>query len=330
MKAIVYTRYGPPDVLQLKDVEKPTLKDSEVLIKVYSTVLNPSDCAFRKGDPFISRFFTGLRKPKNEIPGSEFAGEIEAIGKDVTLFKKGDQVFGTSVTGFGAHAEYICLPEEGVLLKKPANMTYEEAAALPDGGLGAFFFLEKANIQKGKKILINGASGAVGTFAIQLTKYYGAEVTGVCSTTNLELVKSLGADYVIDYTREDFTKNGQTYDIIFDVVAKSSFSHCKKSLRKRGIYIATYPSLSLILRMLWTSKLSKKKARFTAPGLKKTSEKIEALKYLMELIEVGKITLVMDRHYPLERIIEAHEYVDRGHKKGNVIIIVEKDENRDD
>ncbi len=324
MKAIVYTKYGPPDVLELKEVGKPVPRDNEVLIRIYATVVTPSDCAARKGDPFIARFSTGLTRPKTIILGTEIAGEIEAAGKDVKRFRVGDQVFGSSGIAYGAYAEYICLPEEGALAIKPANMTYEEAAATCDGALTALPFLrDKGNIQSGQKVLIYGASGAVGTAAVQLARYYGAEVTGVCSATNLEMVKSLGADKVIDYTKDDFTKNGQTYDIIFDVVAKSSFSYCKSSLNQSGVYLSTFPSLAIIFQMLWTSKIGSKKAIFAATGLRPSSEKTKDLIFLKELIEAGKIKLVIDRPYLLEQVAEAHRYVEKGHKKGNVVITVE-------
>jgi len=321
MKAVVFTKYGPPEVLQLKEVAKPTPKDNEVLIKVHAASVTPVDCGFRSANMFISRFFTGLIRPKKTILGTELAGEIEAVGKDVKLFKEGDQVFAATDTTFGAHAEYKCLPEDGALAIKPTNMTYEEAAPVPYGGLTALPFLrDKAEIQKGQKALIIGASGSVGTFAVQLAKYFGAEVTGVCSSANIELVKSLGADEVIDYTQQDFTKNGQTYDIIFDAVGKSSFSRSKGSLTKNGVYLLTTFSLAIFPQALWTSKIGGKKAMFMATGLRPHSEKIKDLLFLTELIEAGKMKSVIDRRYPLEETAEAHRYVETGRKKGNVVI----------
>lgn len=321
MKAIVQTKYGPPEVLQLQDVEKPTPKEDEVLIRIRAATVNATDPVFRKGEPFIARFFTGLTRPRKPIPGTELAGEIEAVGVDVTRYKEGDQVYASTGLAYGAHAEYICLPEDGPLAPKPANMSYGEAAAVCDGAFGALNFLRDAgNIQSGKEVLINGASGAVGTAAVQLAKHFGAEVTGVCSTANLELVKSLGADKVVDYTKEDFTKSDQSYDIIFDAVAKSSFSSCKDSLKPGGVYIFTGPSPANMLQMLWTSLFGNKKAAMTAPGNRSSSDKTKDLTFLKELIEGGKLRSVMDRYYPMEQIAEAHKYVEAGHKKGNVVI----------
>jgi NADPH:quinone reductase-like Zn-dependent oxidoreductase len=316
MKAIVYTKFGPPEVLHLQEVEKPKPKDNEVLIKIYATTVVKEDPDMR-----ASPGFNGILKPSHPILGQELAGEIESIGRDVTRFKPGDQVFGFDM--FGAYAEYKCMPESGALTIKSVNLSYEEAASVPNGALTALPFLrDKGKIQSGQTVLIYGASGSVGTAAVQLARYYGAEVTGVCSTANLEWVKSLGADQVIDYTQEDFTDNGKTYDIIFDTVGKRSFSECKGSLSGEGIYLATVPTPVMMLQALWTAKSGSKKVKFAAAGLRSASEKIKDLIFLTELIEAGKIKPVIDRCYPLEQMAEAHRYVEQGHKKGNVVITV--------
>jgi len=316
MKAIVYTKFGSPEVLRLQEVEMPTLKANEVLIKIVATTVVKEDPDMR-----ASPGFNGFLKPRHPILGQELAGEIESIGRDVTRFKPGDQVFGFDM--FGAYAEYKCMPENGALAIKPANISYEEAASIPNGALTALPFLrDKGNIQSGQTVLIYGASGSVGTAAVQLAKYYGAEVTGVCSTANMEWIKSLGADQVIDYTKEDFIENGKTYDIIFDTVGKCSFSACKGSLTDEGIYLSTVPTPVIMLQAIWLAKSGGKKVKFVAAGLRPASEKIKDLIFLTELIEAGKLTAVIDRCYPLEQIAEAHRYVEQGHKKGNVVITV--------
>lgn len=325
MKAIVYREYGSPDVLKLEEVEKPTPKDNELLIKIHATTVTATEATFRRGEPLIARLFTGLTKPKNTRLGEELAGEIEAVGKDVTRFKIGDQIFGTAGPEFGANAEYICLPEDGVLTIKPANMDYEEAASSVDGVLTALPFLrDTGNIQSGQKVLINGASGSVGAAAVQLAQVFGAEVTGVCSTSNVELVKSLGADKVIDYTQEDFTQSQETYDLIFDTVGKTSFARCKKTLKPNGIFLeAAINGLGLLPQVLWTAMFGSKKVKIAATGLRPEGDRRKDLVFLKELIEAGKIKPVIDRCYPLEHIAEAHRYVDTGHKKGNVVISLE-------
>ena len=324
MKAMIWTKYGPPNVLHLQEVEKPVPKDDEVLIRIAATTVTAGDCEMRGLKfPFLFqlaiRIYNGLTKPKKiTILGQELAGEIEAAGKQVKLFKKGDPVFATTGFGFGAYAEYKCLPAEpkmGVLAGKPANMTYEQAAAVPTGGLEALHFLREAAIQSGQKVLIIGAGGSIGTFAVQLARYFGAEVTGVDSTGKLDMLRSLGADHVIDYTREDFTKSAAGYDVIFDVMGKSSFSGSIRCLKQNGRYLLENAGLAQIVRGRWISLSSSKKV-ITGAGMQKT----EDLVYLKELIEAGKIKSVIDRRYPLEQVSKAHEYAETGQKRGNIVI----------
>ena len=322
MKAVVCTKYGPPEVLELKEVEKPTPKDNEVLIKIYATTVNRTDCATLRAKPFFARLVTGIFKPNKPILGTEFAGIIEAVGKNVSSFKDGDKVFGFSGNDFGAHAEYMIMPEEGFLTTMPANMTYEEAAPSTEGAYYAHCFIRKANIQSGQRVLINGATGAIGSAAVQLVKYFGAYVTAVCNTKDFELVKSLGANKVIDYTKEDFTKDDQIYDAVFDTVGKSSFSRCKPLLKPGGIFISSelgYMAQNPILALV-TPIIGKKKVMFPIP--KHSDENIVLFK---KLIEAGKFKGVIDRCYLLEEIIEAYKYVETGQKTGNVVITVEHD-----
>lgn len=323
MKAVVCTKYGSPEVLQVQEVEKPSPKDNEVLIRINATTVTAADSMMRRADPFISRFFLGFSKPKNPITGTGLAGEIEAIGKEVKLFKVGDHVFGESLFVFSANAEYICVPEDGVLETIPAPLTYEEVAPVCDGILTSMSFLkDMAKIKRGQKVLINGASGSLGTAAIQIAKYYGAEVTGVCGPTNLEMVKSLGADAVIDYTKTDFTKNKETYDIIYDTVGKRSFSACKRSLTQKGIYLSPVLDMGLLFQMLWTSIFSSKKAIFSATGVRPVPELRKLLTEIKSLMGEGHIKSVIDKCFPLEQTAAAHRYVDTGHKRGNVVITV--------
>ncbi len=320
MRAIIYREYGPPNVLEPIEVEKPAPAPNEVLIKVFATTVTTADCMMRRGDTLLSRILLGPFKPMRrfQILGTEFSGKIEAAGDKVKKFKPGDDVYAFRGFGTGCYAQYKCMSETASLAIKPNNIPFEEAASVVDGASTALFFLkDKANMQKGDKVLINGASGSIGTFAVQLAKYYGAEVTCVCSTKNTELVKSLGADKVVDYTKEDFTETGDNYEIIFDTVGKSSFSSCKKALSSKGKYVTTSLTLRVVLLSLLTRYGSKKKV---ISGM--SLNKAEALNYIRKLIEEGKLKPIIDRQYPLEELPSAHEYVEQGHKAGNVVITV--------
>jgi NADPH:quinone reductase-like Zn-dependent oxidoreductase len=324
MRAVVYDTYGPPEVLRLEDVERPVPREDEVLVKIHAATVNRLDVhtreANRGGGPavmFLSRLVSGLRRPRQPILGSEFAGEVVAVGEAVSEFAAGERVFGNTGLGFGTHAEFTCVRESARIAPMPGGTSYEEAAAVTDGALNALWSLRLADVRKGQKVLVYGASGSIGTAGVQLAKYFGADVTGVCSTKNLDVVRSIGADRVIDYTREDFTKNGQTYDVIFDAVGKHSFKQCKESLQPGGSYLATDGFKNLILG-LWTSRFGDKKVIFQLPP-RYTKQDVFFLK---ELIEAGKYRAVIDRCYPLEDVIEAARYVETERKTGNVVLTV--------
>jgi len=317
MRAVVHDRYGPPEVLRLEDVERPVPKEDEVLVKIRATTVNRTDCGWRSAKPFFARYFTGLRRPRRRILGMELAGEVEAVGAAVSEFEVGDHVFG--VKRFGAHAEFVCMQQSAPLAHKPAGMTFEEAAAVCDGALIALSCLRQADPRKGRSILVYGASGSIGTAAVQLAKYFEADVTAVCNTKNVELVRSLGADEVVDYTREDFTKNGKTYDVIFDAVGKHSFRRCRRSLRPGGIYLETdlgflwhVPILALLTRRIGDKRVTLAMPKYTKKNVF----------FLKELIEAGCYQAVIDRSYPLDDVVEATRYVETQQKTGNVVLTV--------
>lgn len=323
MKAIIAEGFGNHEVLKLKEVEIPQPKAGEVLVKVHAASATTADSMMLSGKPYFARLFTGIRKPKHAIPGTGFAGEVVSTGKDVTTFKPGDSVFGETTLSFSTNAEYVAVPEKGVILHKPESLSYADAAPVCDGHLTSINFLKEiGNIKPGQKVLINGASGSLGTAAVQLAKYFGAEVTGVCSTPNVGLVKSLGADHVIDYKKEDFTKSRKSWDIIYDTIGRSSFSKSKKVLSKNGVYISPVLKFSLLLQMMRTSVTGSKKAKFGASGLKADHELRALLAELVGIFQEGKLKTVIDRQFPLERVAAAHEYIAGGHKKGNVVIMV--------
>ena len=324
MKAAVYHSYGSPDVVTVDEVPRPVPRDDEVLVRVHAATAGIVDSLARRGTPWYARFHFGLRRPRFAVLGTDFAGQIEAAGPAVTRFAVGDQVFGTTAPRFGAHAEYVCLPEQGALARKPAGLTYAEAAALADG-TAVCFLRDKAHLRRGQAILINGASGAVGTTALQLARHLGATVTGVCSGPNADLVRKLGASDVIDYTEADFTRAGRTYDVIFDVAGTSSFSRCRPALTAAGVYLTTAPSPAILLQMPWTSRFGTKKAVVAFTGLRAPGEKRRDLVFIAALTEASALVPVIDACYPLQRIADAYRHVDAGHKKGNVVITMNGD-----
>lgn len=324
MKAIKSTKYGSPEVLQLQDFDIPVPKENEVLVKVYAASITAADSMIRRAEPFYGRLFLGLSKPKQAIPGTGFAGKVEAVGAKVSEFKLGDRVFGETGMSFGAQAEYVCISEEGVVAEIPPNMTYDEAAPVSDGALTSLNFLKNlGEIAPGQKVLINGASGSLGTAAIQLAKYFGAQVTGICSTRNIDLVKSLGAHQVIDYTENNFLHMGETYDIIYDTIGSLSFSQCKDSLTDHGRYISPVLKLPLLIQMIGTSISGTKKAKFSATGILPVPELRKLLKELISIIKTGHLETIIDRCYLMEEMADAHRYIDTGRKKGNVIMTLQ-------
>jgi NADPH:quinone reductase-like Zn-dependent oxidoreductase len=317
MKAVVHDRYGPPEVLRVEDVERPVPKDDEVRIRIQATTVSRTDCALRRANPFISRFVTGLRRPKRRILGSDLAGDVESVGAAVTEFEVGDHVFGINPWKFGAHAGFICMRADAAVARMPAGMTFDEAAAVCDGAILALNALRPADLRTRQRILIYGASGSIGTAAVQLARYFGAHVTAVCNTRNVELVRSLGADEVIDHTQEDFTENGQTYSVILDAVGRHSFKRCRRSLAHGGVYVAT-DHLQNVVLALWTARIGDRRVLFPIPPRFTKKDVV----FLKELIEAGKYRAVIDRRYPLEQVVEASRYVETEQKVGNVVLVV--------
>jgi len=317
MRAVVHDTYGPPEVLRLAEVERPVPGDDEILVRVHATTVNRTDCHRRAADPFLWRLMAGLRRPRHRILGGEMAGEVEAVGAAATEFAVGDEVFGTSGPGLGAHAEFLCRPARGLVAHKPTVMTFEEAAAVPDGALAALASLRRIGVRPGQRILVYGASGSIGTATVQLAKHFGAHVTAVCNTKNLELVRSLGADRVIDYTQEDFTENGETYEAVIDAVGKHSFRRCRGSLAPGGSYVAT-DGLRNFFWVLWTKRIGDRRVQFAIPRPTK-----EDILFLKELVEAGEYRAVIDRRYPLEDVVEATRYVETQQKTGNVVLTLD-------
>lgn len=329
MKAVLARAYGGPDVLELGEVDRPTPKAGEILVKTYASAVTQADIMIRRGTPIFGRLFLGLTKPRANVPGTSFAGKVVAVGNDVTRFSVGDDVFGETTVGFRTHAEYVAVPQDGLVETIPQEMSYEEAAPVTDGALTVFNFLTRlTQIRPGQKVLINGAAGGLGTAAVQLAKHLGAEVTGVASTRNLDFLRRLGADHVVDYTREDFTRSAARYDVIFDTVGKVPFSKARRALTADGVYLSPVLGLGLLGAMLWTRRFSRQKALFSATGLLPHDVLQQLFRGVRDAIEAGAFRTIIDRRFPLEKIAEAHRYVESGHKRGNVILEIAQVEER--